>query len=123
MRVGRALGPYQRYGIGRAWNRALRRTFPTRIGRKARVRVGCFVCPMGDLLVDPHKALSYQRALATFTRIVGEADSEHRLLQNAVAQVARITHIRHVKVLRYRPDQGDLLVEAGVGWKSGVVGM
>ena len=32
------------------------------------------------LLVDPEKALSYQRSLATFTRIVGEADSEQRLL-------------------------------------------
>jgi two-component sensor histidine kinase len=73
-------------------------------------------------LVDPHQALSYQRALATFTRIVAEADSEQRLLQNAVAQVARITHIRHVKVLRYRADHGDLLIEAGVGWKPSVVG-
>jgi two-component sensor histidine kinase len=74
------------------------------------------------ILVDPHKALSYQRALATFTRIVGEADSAQRLLQNATAQIARITDIRHVKVLRYRPDKGDLLIEAGVGWKPGVVG-
>jgi two-component sensor histidine kinase/putative methionine-R-sulfoxide reductase with GAF domain len=73
-------------------------------------------------LVDVHKALSYQRSLATLTRIVGEADSDQRLLQNAAAQVARVTHIRHVKVLRYRPDQGDLLIEAGVGWNPGVVG-
>jgi two-component sensor histidine kinase len=73
-------------------------------------------------LVDPHKALAYQRALATFTRIASEAESEQRLLQNAAAQVARVTHIRHVKVLRYRPDRGDLLIEAGVGWEPGVVG-
>ena len=73
-------------------------------------------------MVDPQKALEYQRALATFTRIVAEADSEQRLLQNAAAQVARITHIGHVKVLRYRADLGDLLIEAGVGWKPGVVG-
>ena len=73
-------------------------------------------------MVDPNKALNYQRALATFTRIVNETDSEARLLQNAVAQVARITHIGHVKVLRYRPDHGDLLIEAGVGWRPGVVG-
>lgn len=73
-------------------------------------------------MVDPPNALTYQRALASFTRIIGEADSEQRSLQNAVAQVARITHIRHVKVLRYRPDHGDLLIEAGVGWKPGVVG-
>src|SRR3954462_13978021 len=77
---------------------------------------------MGAFLADPQKALSYQRALATFTRIVSEADSQSRLLQNAAAQVARITHIRHVKVLRYRPDRGDLLIEAGVGWNPGVVG-
>jgi two-component sensor histidine kinase/putative methionine-R-sulfoxide reductase with GAF domain len=74
------------------------------------------------ILFDSHKALRYQRALATFTRIVSEADSEQRLLQNATAQIARITHIRHVKVLRYRPDQGDLLIDAGVGWNPGVVG-
>ncbi len=73
-------------------------------------------------VTDPQKALAYQRALASFTRIVDEPDSVQRLLQNAVAQVARVTHIKHVKVLRYRPDQGDLLIEAGVGWKPGVVG-
>jgi two-component sensor histidine kinase/putative methionine-R-sulfoxide reductase with GAF domain len=70
---------------------------------------------------DP-EALSYQRALAVFTRIVDEPASVPGLLQNAAAQVARITHIKHVKILRYRPDRGDLLVEAGVGWKPGVVG-
>jgi two-component sensor histidine kinase len=71
---------------------------------------------------DPQKALDYQRALAMFTRIVDEPASVPGLLQNAAAQVARITHIKHVKVLRYRPDRGDLLVEAGVGWKPGVIG-
>jgi two-component sensor histidine kinase len=71
---------------------------------------------------DPQKALSYQRALAVFTRIVDEPASVPGLLQNAAAQVARITHIKHVKILRYRPDRGDLLVEAGVGWKPGVIG-
>jgi two-component sensor histidine kinase/putative methionine-R-sulfoxide reductase with GAF domain len=73
-------------------------------------------------VIDPEKALSYQRTLATFTRIVDEPAAMPGLLQNAVAQVSRITHIKHVKILRYRPDRGDLLVEAGVGWKPGVVG-
>ena len=73
-------------------------------------------------MLDPQKALNYQRALATFTRIVDEPASVPGLLQNAAAQVARVTHIKHVKILRYRPDRGDLLVEAGVGWKPGVVG-
>jgi transcriptional regulator with GAF, ATPase, and Fis domain len=74
------------------------------------------------LVVDLQKALNYQRALAVFTRIVDEPASVPGLLQNAAAQVARITDIKHVKILRYRPDRGDLLVEAGVGWKPGVVG-
>ena len=43
-------------------------------------------------------------------------------MHHLVAQVASATHIKHVKVLRYRADRGDLLVEAGVGWKPGVVG-
>ncbi len=73
-------------------------------------------------MIDPQKALNYQRALAVFTRIVDESASVPGLLQNAAAQVARITDIEHVKILRYRPDRGDLLVEAGVGWKPGVVG-
>ena len=45
-----------------------------------------------------------------------------RLMQHATAQVARVTHIGHIKILRYRPDVGDLLIEAGVGWREGVVG-
>jgi two-component sensor histidine kinase len=73
-------------------------------------------------LVDPHKALDYQQSLATFTRILCEATDAPRLLQNSVAQIARITGIKHVKALRYRPDRGDLLIEAGVGWRAGVVG-
>jgi len=54
--------------------------------------------------------------------MVGEPMSPERLMQNTVAQVSRVTGIRHVKVMRHRPEVGDLLVEAGVGWKPGVVG-
>src|SRR5215218_635844 len=79
-------------------------------------------CTRPSSVIDPEKALGYQRTLATFTRIVDEPAAMPGLLQNAVAQVSRITHIKHVKILRYRPDRGDLLVEAGVGWKPGVVG-
>jgi hypothetical protein len=72
--------------------------------------------------VHGQRALSYQRALATFIRIVDESDSAPGLLQHATAQVARITHIKNVKILRYRPDLGEPPKEAGVGWKPGVVG-
>jgi two-component sensor histidine kinase len=39
-----------------------------------------------------------------------------------VVQVARAVEIGHVKVLRYRRREADLLVAAGFGWKEGVVG-
>jgi hypothetical protein len=51
-----------------------------------------------------------------------QAASPTELMQYVIAQVARVTAIDHVKVMRYRRARGDLLVEAGVGWKAGVVG-
>jgi two-component sensor histidine kinase len=64
----------------------------------------------------------YHRVLGSFSRIASEPLPAERLMHHLVAQVASATHIKHVKVLRYRSDRGDLLVEAGVGWKPGVVG-
>ena len=68
------------------------------------------------------RVLEYQRALAAFSRVATEALSPERLMHHACAQISRVTHIKRTKVLRYRPDRGDLLVVAGVGWKQGVVG-
>lgn len=62
------------------------------------------------------------RILLDFGRIALEDLEVHSLLQRAVAQAARGTGIRHAKIVRYRPEHGDLLLEAGVGWKPGVVG-
>ncbi|MCW8086356.1 sensor histidine kinase [Sabulicella glaciei] len=64
----------------------------------------------------------HQRILRDFGRIALEDLEVRPLLQRAVAQIARATGVRHTKVMRYRVDQGDLLVEAGVGWQPGVVG-
>src|SRR5690606_12435712 len=44
------------------------------------------------------------------------------LLETAVAQIARGVEIDHVKLMRYRPEAGDLLLVAGIGWEEGVVG-
>src|SRR5918998_2347492 len=62
------------------------------------------------------------RILRDFGRIALEELEIGPLLQRAVAQAARATGVRHTKVMRYRVEQGDLLAEAGVGWKPGVVG-
>jgi two-component sensor histidine kinase len=64
----------------------------------------------------------YQHALAALSRAASESLSADRLMHYVTAQVSRVTHIKRAKVLQYRPDRGDLLVVAGVGWKPGVVG-
>jgi two-component sensor histidine kinase len=61
------------------------------------------------------------RILVDLGRLAGESADLDRFLDQAVLQVARAVEINHVKVLRYRPRTADLLVEAGVGWKEGVI--
>ncbi len=63
-----------------------------------------------------------QEALATFgTYALGETD-----LAKVFAEAARICAgslgIPFCKICRYRADENDLLVEAGVGWHQGVIG-
>mgnify|MGYP001258087071 CR=1 FL=1 len=65
----------------------------------------------------------YQAILMDFTRMANEARDLGRLLQIAAVQAGRGLGIRHTKIARYRPEQGDLLIEAGVGWRPGVVGL
>jgi hypothetical protein len=57
----------------------------------------------------------YHRALAAFSRVASEVLPIERLLHYVTTQVSRVTHIKHVKVMGYRPDKGDLLCVAGVG--------
>ena len=64
----------------------------------------------------------YQRVIEALSRIGPQALTAQQLMQHVTAQVSRATMISRTKVLRYRPEKGDLLVEAGVGWKPGVVG-
>jgi two-component sensor histidine kinase/putative methionine-R-sulfoxide reductase with GAF domain len=64
----------------------------------------------------------YQRVVEALSRIGPQALTPQQLMQHVTAQVSRATMISRTKVLRYRPEKGDLLVEAGVGWKPGVVG-
>src|SRR6476661_1819308 len=64
----------------------------------------------------------YQRVIEALSRIGPQALTPQQLMQHVTAQVSRATMISRTKVLRYRPEKGDLLVEAGVGWKPGVVG-
>jgi two-component sensor histidine kinase/putative methionine-R-sulfoxide reductase with GAF domain len=64
----------------------------------------------------------YQHALVALSRAASEPLPLDRLTQYVTAQVSAVTHISHVKIMKYRADRGDLLICAGVGWRSGVVG-
>jgi two-component system, sensor histidine kinase PdtaS len=54
-------------------------------------------------------------------RVASESADEDGFLDQVVVQVARAVEIDHVKVLKYRRREADLLVAAGFGWKEGVV--
>ena len=74
--------------------------------------------------LDQHLARSqrYGEILTDFSRMAPEAGDVERLLQLACVQAARGIGIGHSKILRYRPEAGDLLMVAGIGWRPGVVG-
>ena len=75
-------------------------------------------------LLDQQLARSrrYGEILTDFSRMAPEAGNIERLLHLACVQAARGIGIGHSKILRYRPEAGDLLMVAGIGWKPGVVG-
>jgi two-component sensor histidine kinase len=64
----------------------------------------------------------FQRVLEGLSRVGGEVLPPDRLMHHVAAQVSRVTHIERTKVMKHRPEKGDLIVAAGVGWNPGVVG-
>src|ERR1041384_7297656 len=64
----------------------------------------------------------HRRMIDGLSRIGPEGLSPEQLMQHVAAQVSRVTNIERTKIMRYRPERGDLLIEAGGGWKPGVVG-
>jgi two-component sensor histidine kinase len=79
--------------------------------------------PVGpDPVKEVRRLRLHQRILRDFGRIALEDLDIGPLLQRSVAQAARATGVRHTKIMRYRTEQGDLLAEAGIGWRPGVIG-
>lgn len=74
-------------------------------------------------LDDAERLRRYQRLLLAIGRFLTSDRDLEDFLTHAVAEVAQATNVGRVKILRYRPDEGDLLVAAGVGWNEGVVGV
>jgi len=60
--------------------------------------------------------------LAEFGRMAADSSGTAGLLQLATVQAGRGLGTTHAKVMRHRPEHGDLLIVAGIGWNPGVVG-
>jgi two-component system, sensor histidine kinase PdtaS len=68
------------------------------------------------------KLRRHQDVLRTIAYLCTDSSDLGRILDSVVIQVSRAVEVDHVKILRYRPGDSDLLVVAGVGWRDGVVG-
>ena len=66
--------------------------------------------------------LRQQSVLAQFGRKALEASDFDQLFDQAVGLCAEGMRAAFCKLLEYLPEQGRLLVRAGVGWRPGVVG-
>ena len=71
---------------------------------------------------DLEKLRRHQQVLVELSHVASQKLPSENLLTHTVAQVARAVEVDHVKILRYRPETGDLIAEAGTGWRPGVVG-
>jgi two-component sensor histidine kinase len=70
---------------------------------------------------DLEKVRQHIRIVGDLTKLAGSARDLEAFLDQAVVQIARAVEIDHAKILRYRPEMGDFIVQAGIGWKPGVV--
>lgn len=75
-----------------------------------------------DAAVEILKMERHRAVVLDLIRISRQHHTLPIILHQSIGQIARGIEIGHAKILRYRPEKGDLLVEAGVGWKRGFVG-
>ena len=68
------------------------------------------------------KLLRQQAALAAFGSFAFREPSLMTVLNEAARICAESLDVPFSKICRYRPEQNDLLIEAGWGWRAGVVG-
>ena len=77
--------------------------------------------PQANLAGEIEILRQHQRVLINLARDASDPIALAAHLDNTVRRVAAALEIDHVKILRYRPESDDLLVEAGIGWRAGVV--
>jgi two-component sensor histidine kinase len=71
---------------------------------------------------DLDKLRRHQQVLVELAHLTAQKLPSESLLDSVVNQVALGVEIDHVKIMRYRPEFGDLLAVAGIGWRPGMVG-
>jgi two-component sensor histidine kinase len=77
--------------------------------------------PQVNLAVENEILRQHQRVLFNLARDASDPIGLETYFETVARRVAAALEIDHVKILRYRPQYDDLLVEAGVGWRDGVV--
>jgi two-component sensor histidine kinase len=71
---------------------------------------------------NERRLMRQQAALAQFGSFAFSATEVQTVLTEAARVCAEGLGVTFCKICRYRPDENDLLVEAGVGWIAGLVG-
>lgn len=71
---------------------------------------------------DVERLLRQQAALASFGSFAFREPDLLAILNEAARICAALLTVPFCKICRYRPDEDDLLIEAGCGWQPGVVG-
>jgi two-component sensor histidine kinase len=77
---------------------------------------------MSDDSAEVRKLLRQQAAVARFGSFALRADDLQKVLTEAARVCAECLGVPFAKVCRYRAVENDLLIEAGHGWKDGVIG-
>jgi two-component sensor histidine kinase len=77
---------------------------------------------MDDDAANVRKLLRQQAAIAGFGSFALRQSDLLKVLTEAARVCAKGLSVPFSKVCRYRPVENDLLIEAGHGWKAGVVG-
>ncbi|HEX4183883.1 MAG TPA: histidine kinase dimerization/phosphoacceptor domain -containing protein [Caulobacteraceae bacterium] len=77
--------------------------------------------PQVNLATENEILRQHQRVLINLARDASDPVGLPTYLDSVARRVAAALEIDHVKILRYRPESDDLLVEAGIGWRAGVV--
>jgi two-component system, sensor histidine kinase PdtaS len=71
---------------------------------------------------EADKLRRHQRIIIDLGLLATQSMPLEQFLRHAVSQVALALEVTNTKIMRYRPEEGDLLLVQGVGWHEGVVG-